>query len=532
MKEHVFYDQPTLPTAAAQTQDSIPKRVGPYAIESLLSHGGMSSLYLGKEVQTKKVVAIKVLSPSFVKNKEMIAQFLEEAKIISIADHVNIIKLYGQGKWKHGLYIAMEFVQGVSLRQFIDQHSLSLKRSLNITLQVCHALLHLHTHDIIHRDLKPENILITESGQVKVIDFGVAQLRDNEAGNKMGGGTIGTPSYMAPEQIDNPLNATYASDLFSLGVILYEMVIGKLSYGHIQLSLVPKNLRPIISKAIAPTLKDRYEDVVDLITAISLYSKESLSIDEMQDGANYSEILESLLSAQKHFTTMKVPTWDHVDISLATFQNSESLGVTHDFIKLPNGNYLILTAESLSGQVDAALYIAYLKGMLRPMVSKYEQNSNILFNIDQFAFDINNALCQDQDSAKFKLNVLFLNPNEDRYYYLSCGYHTLWHCTPQTAQPKLIVNDNPVIGTRMSQNFIHTNDNWYGDDVLIFHTFNDSSLSHDKQDLIEKKAKEVIMKNVSMALPTLSQLVLDELMLHVDPSLAKEKRSVIALQRL
>ncbi|MDN3505497.1 MAG: protein kinase [Rhabdochlamydiaceae bacterium] len=532
MKDHLFYDQPTLPTAAAQTQDSIPKRVGPYAIESLLSHGGMSSLYLGKEVQTKKVVAIKVLSPSFVQNQEMIAQFLEEAKIISIADHTNIIKLYGQGKWQHGLYIAMEFVQGVSLRQFIDQHSLSLKRSLNITLQVCHALLHLHTHDIIHRDLKPENILITESGQVKVVDFGVAQLRDSEAGHKMGGGTIGTPSYMAPEQVANPLNATYASDIFSLGIILYEMVIGKLSYGHIQLSLVPKNLRPIIAKAIAPSLKDRYEDVVDLITAISLYSKESLSIDETQQGAAHSEILDSLLSAQKHFTTLSLPDWDQIDIGLASFQNGEPLGVTHDFIKLPNGNRLILTAESLSGQVDAALYIAYLKGMLKPMVAKYEQNSNITFNIDRFATELNTTLCQDKDSAKFKLNILFLNPSDDQYTFLSCGYHSLWHSTPQTAVPKLITHDNPILGLEKSQNFSHTNDNWYGDDILIFHTFNDSRLPAEKQLLIEKKAKEVIVKNLNMALPALCKLTFDELISHIDPSLSKEKRSVIAVQRL
>lgn len=203
MKEHFFHDQPTLPTATAAVKQDIPKRVGPYLIESLLARGGMSSLYLGKEAQSGRVVVLKVLSPSFVENQNMVKQFLEEAKIISIADHPNIIKLYGQGKWQHGLYIAMEFVQGVSLRQFIYQHSLSLKRCLDIAMQVAYALLHLHTHDIIHRDLKPENILITESGQVKVIDFGVAQLRSASKIPSYPGGTIGTLSYMAPEQAED-----------------------------------------------------------------------------------------------------------------------------------------------------------------------------------------------------------------------------------------------------------------------------------------------------------------------------------------
>src|SRR5690606_36400224 len=105
-----------------------------------------------------------------------IKQFLKEAEIIALSNHPNIVKLYGQGEWEKGLYIAMEFIQGVSLTQFILQNSLSIKRSLEILLQVAYALLHLHSHGVIHRDLKPENILITENGGVKVIDFGIAQL--------------------------------------------------------------------------------------------------------------------------------------------------------------------------------------------------------------------------------------------------------------------------------------------------------------------------------------------------------------------
>ncbi|MDE3048213.1 MAG: serine/threonine protein kinase, partial [Verrucomicrobiota bacterium] len=180
----------------------LPQQIGPYKVESLLSKGGMSVLYLGIHPTTSKPIVIKVLSPKYCKNKEMASRFLKEAAIIGMAHHPNIVRLYGQGAWEKGLYIAMEFVQGISLRQFIQQKSLTHQRALEIILQVAYALCHLHTHGVIHRDLKPENILITESGEIKVIDFGIAHLQ-GEAGTEritQKRKVMGTPVYMSPEQ--------------------------------------------------------------------------------------------------------------------------------------------------------------------------------------------------------------------------------------------------------------------------------------------------------------------------------------------
>ena len=175
-----FFQQPTKP--ASQPDEKlpqaigIPQKIGPYKIETLLEQGGMSILYLGTHPETHEPTTIKVLSPKFVSNPEVTERFLREAEIIALADHPNIVKLYGHGKWEGGLYIAMEFIQGISLRQYILQTPISLKRALEIIIDIAYALCHLHTHGVIHRDLKPENILVTESGTIKVIDFGIAQL--------------------------------------------------------------------------------------------------------------------------------------------------------------------------------------------------------------------------------------------------------------------------------------------------------------------------------------------------------------------
>ena len=231
----------------------LPEKIGPYKIESLLNQGGMSLLYLGIHPTTLEPIAVKVLLPKYLKNKEVNTRFLNEAKIIETAQHPNIVKLYQVGQWEKGVYIAMEFIRGISLRQFIQKQSFSLKKALEIILEVAHALAHLHAHGIIHRDLKPENILITENGSIKLIDFGISQLGDEEIEQRK----IGTPFYMSPEQIENPLNVSSLTDIYAISIVAYELILGKSTHGIIHLSLLPSGLRTILEKGLQIDPKKR-----------------------------------------------------------------------------------------------------------------------------------------------------------------------------------------------------------------------------------------------------------------------------------
>ena len=321
MEMHEFYKQSTLPNLTSGEHKPIgtPQKIGPYKIETLLSKGGMSYLYLGMHPEKELPLVIKVLSPRYMTHPEMVQQFLKEAEIIALTDHPNIIKLYGQGQWENGLYIAMEFVQGVSLKQFIMQQNLSIRSSLEIILQVAYALLHLHTHGVIHRDLKPENILITENGQIKVIDFGIAQLHADGGKSPLGrkGQFLGTPSYMSPEQKKDPLNVTYATDIYALGVIAFELIVGKLSFGSIQLSLLPKDLQKIVEKSLQPTLEARYQDIVDFITDISKFLKTNAIQRESSAGYDVKEVWEVLEESHRGLLPSATPKWNHFDIGFA-----------------------------------------------------------------------------------------------------------------------------------------------------------------------------------------------------------------------
>lgn len=531
MKEQAFYYQPTLPTKEAKkSQTKIPRQIGPYDVESLLAQGGMSSLYLGKEPKTGAVVAIKVLSKDFVEHPRMIAQFLEEARIISIADHPNIVKLFGQGKWQHGLYIATEFVQGVSLRQFIYQHALSLTRCLDISLQVAYALLHLHTHNIVHRDLKPENILITEQGQVKVIDFGVAQLHDGTSGvNLVSGGMIGTPSYMSPEQKIDPSKASFASDIYALGVITYEMIVGRLSFGNIDLELIPKQLRPILQKALAIDLDTRFSDIVDFITMISGYKKHAMLEDSDANLERHHDLLTELLTAQKTLTSVKIPTWDMIEVGFATPQGVEPIGLYRDFFKLSNNRFVILAVEAVCPKIESALQIAYFKGLFQPLLQKYAAKPSIRLDIDGILGELNSLLFYNK--VPFKVSLLCLNQDDEEYQFVSCGYKMLLHHDADARHIKHISSQNALLAVGENLLLGHVTDNWYKGDVLLLHTLYDPSLSSDTALKLDKKGEELMFSSLPRSMQSLSEIILNGFYKEL-PTLKKEKGAVIALQRL
>ncbi len=255
--------------------EKLPEVIGPYKIEALLEKSGMSILYLATHPKLNILIVIKVLSPEHLSRKDLVEGFLQEAKITSVPEHPQIIRLFGSGFWEGGVYIAMEFVEGISLKKYLLQNPISLKRALEITLEIGYALCHLHSHGVIHRDLKPENILVTKSNQIKVIDFGISELLSEKPDPSMPAKPrfVGTPIYMSPEQRKDSDLISYSSDIFSLGVIAYELITGKLCHGRIQFKHIPIGLRKILYKALQQDPSQRYHDVVDFLKDLTAFQE-------------------------------------------------------------------------------------------------------------------------------------------------------------------------------------------------------------------------------------------------------------------
>ncbi len=464
-----FYQQKTVSSfsPAEARAAPFPSKIGPYKIEGLLNKGGMSLLYLGMHPETLEPIVVKVLIPKFLKNQETTQRFLKEAHIIGMTNHPNIVKLYGEGQWEKGLYIAMEFIRGVSLRQFIQQRSLSVKKALEIILQVAYALCHLHTHGVIHRDLKPENILITESGEVKVIDFGIAQLQDEKAHIRPEG-FMGTPVYMSPEQKEHPAKVFYSSDIYALGIIAYELMVGRLSHGIIHLSLLPKPLQPLIEKTLKSHPQDRYQDIVDFITDISQYAKNNAE----EPSARHEEISDAILDMVQDAATLlipqKAPSWTAADIGLASPKGLLLHGLYLDFFRLSDNRLAIILAEPL--EEGSLFHMTILRGMTRMAMETHFQSSKNQSHPIQMVQLLNRSLHADPMRRPFNFSFLLLTPEKDLLSFVSCNSNNLIHIPDGGRAIRQLATPNPSMGLDPNTSFLETADNWSCGDLLILHT--------------------------------------------------------------
>lgn len=446
MPDDDFYKRTTSPgigdkSISEAPAPKIPQFIDKYRIESLLEKGGMSLVYLGTHPETKEPTIIKVLSPKYLSHPEIVQRFLNEAEIIAMADHPNIVKLHGYGEWEGGLYIAMEFIQGITLRQYILQTPVSLKKALEITIDVAYALCHLHTHGVIHRDLKPENILMTENGVVKVIDFGISQLLTEKAGEEEAARKriIGTPIYMSPEQRENPESVSYPSDIYSLGIITYELILGKLSHGQIHLSMMPKGIHKILIKTLQPNPKNRYQDVVDFIADISAYLNSTNIQKEKKVGDQLSELSENFRRAQLILLPESPPHWPEMDIQIAINKNFNISGVYHDFLHLLDGKYGVVICESSARDAEGFIFMSNLRGMIHTLC-KLTNKPN------EFAAILNDMLLNENFDYVFTLNLLVFDPRSQHFQYISCGYSGLWMILPENKPPSRISQGNIALG--------------------------------------------------------------------------------------
>jgi len=257
-REGSFIDSPILAEAAefagaGRDESPVGHRLGPYQVISQLGRGGMGEVYLAEDSRLGRKVALKVLPATCTRNPDRVRRFEREAKAASALSHPNILTIYEIGQAEGLHFIATEFVNGVTLRQRMASGGMSVAEALEVGLQIAGALSAAHEAGIIHRDIKPENVMLRRDGLVKVLDFGLAKLTEQPAATSQAtaatrlstepGVVMGTVDYMSPEQARG-LKVDHRSDIFSLGVVTYEMVAGRRPFeGQTASDLIAELLR-------------------------------------------------------------------------------------------------------------------------------------------------------------------------------------------------------------------------------------------------------------------------------------------------
>lgn len=255
-------------------------KIGKYDIVSEIGRGAMGVVLLGKDPYIKRKVAIKIVNPTRIeqveKSEAYKARFFLEAQAAGNLYHPNIVTIYDANEVEGLCFIVMEYIQGRTLEELCRQGQLPLEQVVQIGIRVCHALDYAHQRQVIHRDVKPGNIMISDEGEVKIADFGIAYMPSSQPVKEYS--IMGTPYYLSPEQIlGKPVAAS--SDLFSLGIVLYELVCGKRpfegddveavlqqileetpeSVSHSRAN-VPRALERVIDRALSKAVEQRYHD--------------------------------------------------------------------------------------------------------------------------------------------------------------------------------------------------------------------------------------------------------------------------------
>ena len=255
-------------------------QLGRYIIDAEIGRGAMGVVFKATDSVLQRTVAVKTVNMALEKDHadKYEARFYQEARAAGGLNHPNIVTVYDAGKAGDVVYMAMEYIQGVELRTlFVEGQPMGVPQSLSIAAQVAEGLAYAHQQGVVHRDIKPANIMVTADGPVKITDFGIARMRAS-ADLTQTGVMLGSPKYMSPEQVIGK-RADHRSDIFSLGVILYEMVTGAAPFSGENVTAlmyqivnfappapssvnpqVPQMLDFVVAKMLAKPLEDRYQD--------------------------------------------------------------------------------------------------------------------------------------------------------------------------------------------------------------------------------------------------------------------------------
>lgn len=327
------------------------KTISHFKILKKIGAGGMGEVFLAEDTDLKRRVVLKFLPPNYTFNSEINARFKREAKAAAALNHPNIITIHEVSEFEGATYIAMEYVEGVTLKEKIKDDSLSLNQIVDYTIQICDGLSKAHQAGIVHRDLKPENIMIDQDNRVRILDFGLAKLKGATQLTKEAS-TMGTLYYMSPEQFQGE-EVDHRADIWATGVLLYEMISGNVPFPGeyeaavmysvvneepeaitIHRSEVPDKLEQIVKNALIKKCDERYQQIDELLADLqsdkekmpavllsSSVSKKPAKISWARISAATFSILALLAITLFYFLNKDSPIPEKKRVVVAVFKN-------------------------------------------------------------------------------------------------------------------------------------------------------------------------------------------------------------------
>ena len=311
-----------------------------YQIEAKIGQGGVARIYKARQKSLDRDVAIKVLSSELGSDSDIVRRFDRESKTIASLSHPNIVHIIDRGKIDNQYYFVMEHIDGTSFKEILVSNEYTVRQKLEIIVMILKGLDYAHKNGVIHRDVKPANILVDKQGNALMADFGIAQILSKpEQEVTRSDVVMGTLAYMSPEQRISSTNVDLTTDIFSMGVIIYEILIGKRPMGHFKLPSeinpkIPKKFDKIITRCMAMNAKDRYQSAVELkdaiLNAISSQGKQNVpgqnGMSSVQSFIGNSQYLDTIKET-KHGTTMLMENLETRELFIIKKNDRHSTGL-------------------------------------------------------------------------------------------------------------------------------------------------------------------------------------------------------------
>ncbi|HIE97579.1 MAG: serine/threonine-protein kinase [Fuerstiella sp.] len=347
-------------------------RIGDFELKKRLGKGATGEVFLARQISLNRAVAVKTLSKELAKKEDAVARFLREARSMDKLDHVNIVKFYAADSYKGIHYVAIEYVNGKSIQDWLDKlKQFSIGDAVHIAMVTAEALKHAHDQNMVHRDVKPDNILLTSKGVVKVADFGLVKTLDEDVALTQNDTGLGTPLYMAPEQAVSAKTVDQRSDIYSLGATLYHMLTGVLPYvGQTAVELIMAKERGVFESArkLRPEIPDRLDLMIDKM----------LAKDPKHRYKNCSEVVRDLASVGVHnaaisFVDDAQPTSVGSEATSELRRTSPVMGITMDSAApTPGGRQMPVDAEKTEETIDSSQtwYVQYRDSEKKTVVKK------------------------------------------------------------------------------------------------------------------------------------------------------------------
>lgn len=327
----------------------IGENVGPYRLIEKLGKGGMATVFKAYHPSLDRYVAIKALHPAFMEHPGFLDRFQREAKLVAKLEHPNIVPIYDFSEHEGRPYLVLKFVRGETLKARLEKSQLTYKESRHVFRVIASALAYAHKQGVLHRDVKPSNVLVDKAGGVFLADFGLARITETSQTTLSGQMMMGTPHYISPEQAKGLGNLDSGTDIYSLGVMTYELLVGEVPFqadtpfsvihDHIYSPLpLPKDLNPDLNdeiqrallKALAKTREDRFANIPEMMAAF-LQAFDTLIQEHPSDGdaptltlnaeerrtasirraqaAQEEQVAEAAQAAQEEERKSRIPGW-------------------------------------------------------------------------------------------------------------------------------------------------------------------------------------------------------------------------------